>query len=206
MFTGIVEQVGTVVCATQDGEGLNLRIAPETMWSDLMIGESVACSGVCLTVTDINEHSFGVQLSAETICKTAPRWQINSRLNLERALRLSDRLGGHLVSGHVDGVGEILSLSERGSDYTTLRVRAPERLARYLTPKGSICVDGVSLTLVDVGGRTGTQPSWAAHEFSLWLVPHTLKATTLNEWQVGSIVNLEADQIAKYTERLLRHA
>lgn len=202
MFTGIVEQVGRVAHTAPQGGNLTVSIEPARMWGDLTLGESVACSGACLTVTGWDERAFTVDLSRETLAKTAPHWQAGRELNLERAMTAQARFGGHIVSGHVDGVGEILSVDAQPGAYT-MRVRAPRGMAKFLTPKGSITVDGVSLTLVDVGGPAGSRPEWPAEEFTLWLVPHTLEVTTLKHWAAGTRVNLEADQIAKYVERLL---
>lgn len=202
MFTGIVEQVGRVAHTAPQGGNLTVSIEPARMWSDLTLGESIACSGTCLTVTGWDERAFTVDLSRETLAKTAPHWQAGRELNLERAMTAQARFGGHIVSGHVDGVGEILSVDAQPGAYT-MRVRAPRGMAKFLTPKGSITVDGVSLTLVDVGGPAGSRPEWPAEEFTLWLVPHTLEVTTLKHWAAGTRVNLEADQIAKYVERLL---
>ena len=202
MFTGIIEQLGRVTHAAEQNGNLTLTIAPAQMWPDLQMGESIACCGTCLTVTGWDAQGFTVDLSRETVAKTAPHWEVGQELNLERAMLASTRFGGHIVSGHVDGVGEILEVREEPGAYT-MRVRAPGPLAKYLTPKGSITVDGVSLTLVDVGGPAGSRPEWPAEEFTLWLVPHTLEVTTLKGWQAGTRVNLEADQVAKYVERLL---
>lgn len=202
MFTGIVEQVGRVAHTAPQGGNLTVSIEPARMWSDLALGESIACSGTCLTVTGWDERAFTVDLSRETLAKTAPHWQAGRDLNLERAMTAQARFGGHIVSGHVDGMGEILSVDAQPGAYT-MRVRAPRSMAKFLTPKGSITVDGVSLTLVDVGGPAGSRPEWPAEEFTLWLVPHTLEVTTLKHWAAGTRVNLEADQIAKYVERLL---
>lgn len=202
MFTGIVEQVGRVAHTAPQGGNLTVSIEPARMWSDLALGESIACSGACLTVTGWDERAFTVDLSRETLAKTAPHWQAGRELNLERAMIAQARFGGHIVSGHVDGVGELLSVDAQPGAYT-MRVRAPRGMAKFLTPKGSITVDGVSLTLVDVGGPAGSRPEWPAEEFTLWLVPHTLEVTTLKHWAAGTRVNLEADQIAKYVERLL---
>ncbi|GHF86354.1 riboflavin synthase [Deinococcus ficus] len=202
MFTGIVEQVGRVAHTAPQGGNLTVSIEPARMWGDLTLGESIACSGTCLTVTGWDERAFTVDLSRETLAKTAPHWQAGRELNLERAMTAQARFGGHIVSGHVDGVGEILSVDAQPGAYT-MRVRAPRGMAKFLTPKGSITVDGVSLTLVDVGGPAGSRPDWPAEEFTLWLVPHTLEVTTLKHWAAGTRVNLEADQIAKYVERLL---
>ena len=143
-----------------------------------------------------------MELSKESVARTAPRWTPGSRVNLERALRSDGRFGGHVVSGHVEGAGEVLTKrSEPGA--FVLSVRAPERLARYLIPKGSVTVDGVSLTVVDVGGPAGSDGALAANEFTLWLIPHTLEVTTLGELEPGSLVNLEADVLARHVERLL---
>ncbi|WP_084543000.1 riboflavin synthase [Deinococcus murrayi] len=203
MFTGIVEQVGRVTHAAEVGGTLTLKVTPERMWPDLTLGESVACAGTCLTVTGWDETGFTVDLSRETLQKTAPHhWQVGARLNLERAMTAAGRFGGHVVSGHVDGTGEILERREDPGAYT-LRVRAPAHLARYLVPKGSVTVDGVSLTVVDTGGPGGSRADLAPDEFTLWLVPHTLEVTTLGDWRPGTVVNLEADQMAKYVERLL---
>lgn len=201
MFTGIIETVGTICHSEMQNGNLMLQIAPEKTWDDVALGESIACNGTCLTVTAWDGVRFQVDLSQETLAKTANKWQVDDVVNLERAMRASDRFGGHIVSGHVDGVGDILAIEPISGAYT-ITVRAPERLARYLIPKGSVTVDGVSLTVVDVGGAAGSSSELAAHEFTLWLVPHTLEVTSLQHWQVGTHVNLEADQLAKYLERL----
>lgn len=202
MFTGIITQVGRVAHSEQKNGGVSLRIAPAELWPDLELGESIACNGTCLTVTGWDDRTFGVDLSQETLAKTAPHWNAGDPLNLERAMRASDRFGGHVVSGHVDGVGEIVSVSPEDGAYVMV-VRAPDVLAPYLMPKGSITVDGVSLTIVDSGGPAGSLPELAENEFTLWLVPHTLEVTTLHTWAPGRPVNLEADQMAKYLDRLL---
>ncbi|AFZ67861.1 riboflavin synthase [Deinococcus peraridilitoris] len=202
MFTGIIEQTGRVSRAIEDGGNLRLTVAPQQMWTDVELGESVAVNGACLTVTEWTAQDFTVELSRETVAKTAPCYTVGALVNLERAMRLGARVGGHLVSGHVDGTGEIVSIDAQGGAYV-IRVRAPRSLAGYLVPKGSITVDGVSLTLVDVGGPAGSRPDLAPHEFTLWLVPHTLQVTSLQHWKAGDSVNLEADQLAKYVERLL---
>ncbi|WP_261664430.1 riboflavin synthase [Deinococcus sp. Marseille-Q6407] len=202
MFTGIITQLGRVAHSEQKNGGVSLRIAPQQPWTDLDLGESIACNGTCLTVTGWDEGTFGVDLSQETLAKTAPHWNAGDILNLERAMRAGDRFGGHIVSGHVDGVGEIRSVSPAEGAYV-MTVRAPEFLAPYLMPKGSITVDGVSLTIVDSGGPAGSLPELQDNEFTLWLVPHTLEVTTLHAWAPGRPVNLEADQMAKYLDRLL---
>jgi riboflavin synthase len=205
MFTGIVEEVGRVAWkrSTDGGMGgdVRVRIEAATVLSDLAIGDSVAVSGCCLTAVAIDDAGFEVELSSETLAKTAPRWQGDARVNLERAMAADGRFGGHIVSGHVEAIGEVLAVTEAAGAYI-VTVRAPERLAPYLIPKGSITVDGVSLTVVDVGGPGGSGPALAAHEFTLWLIPHTLEVTTLGEMTPGAAVNLEADLMAKYIERM----
>ncbi|MFC4639096.1 riboflavin synthase [Deinococcus hohokamensis] len=201
MFTGIIEQTGRVTHAAEHEGHLSVTVTPSRMWPDLALGESIAVSGTCLTVTGWDDTSFTVDLSRETLAKTAPHWQDGHPVNLERAMSASARFGGHVVSGHVDGVGEILQVDAQPGAYT-MTVRAPADLARYLVPKGSVTVDGVSLTVVDVGGPGG-RADLRPDEFTLWLVPHTLEVTTLHTWGAGTRVNLEADQMAKYLERLL---
>lgn len=205
MFTGIIEEVGVVRSAVDGGGDLRVRIEADRVLEDLAIGDSIAVSGCCLTAVRVEDGAFEVELSKESVARTAPRWHPGGRVNLERALRSDARLGGHVVSGHVEGVGEVLAKrSEPGA--FVLTVRTPERLARYLIPKGSIAVDGVSLTVVDVGGPAGTDAALAPTDFTLWLIPHTLDVTTLGELAPGSRVNLEADVLARYAERLLAFA
>lgn len=205
MFTGIIEEVGTVTRADVrtdvNAAELRLVVEAELVSNDLHLGDSVAVSGCCLTVVALGERSFAAELSRETLAKTAPRWQVGSRVNLERALSAGGRFGGHIVSGHVEGVGEVLAVRRDPGAYV-VTVRAPTRLAPYFIPKGSVTVDGVSLTLVDVGGPGGSSAELETSDFTLWLIPHTLAATTLGELEVGSSVNLEADLLAKYAERL----
>lgn len=201
MFTGIVEEVGTVTAATDSAGDVRVRIDAEGVSADLAIGDSVSVSGCCLTAVAVEPHGFEVELSRETVAKTAPRWTAGARVNLERALRLGDRLGGHLVSGHVEGVGEVLEVAREPGAFV-ITVRAPARLARYLVPKGSVAVDGVSLTIVDVGGPAGSSDELDARTFTLWLIPHTLDVTTLGDLAPGDVVNLETDMFAKYAERL----
>lgn len=192
MFTGIVEEVGRVNAARDEGGNRVVTIAADGVLGGLRLGDSVACGGACLTVAALEDGSFTVELSRESVARTAPRWEPGARLNLERAMRADGRFGGHVVSGHVDGTGVVTSVSRQPGAHVVW-VRAPEPLARYLVPKGSVTVDGVSLTVVDV----------RASEFSLWLIPHTLEVTTLGELEPGAVVNLEADLLAKYVERLL---
>ncbi len=202
MFTGIVEQTGLVSRAQPENGYLRVTLEPAQMWPDLSLGESVACNGVCLTVVALSETHFSVELSQETVAKTSARWRPEHLVNLERALRADARLGGHFVSGHVDGVGTVLNLSEvPGAFIVDLEVSS--ELAKYLVPKGSVTVDGVSLTVVAVGGAAGNTQELTQNQFRLWLVPHTLNVTSLRGWREGTRVNVEADQLAKYLERLV---
>ena len=194
MFTGIVQAVGKIAAIEMQGIDARLRIdaAPLDL-GDVRLGDSIAVNGVCLTVIEPSAHGFSVDVSAETLrLTTLGALRAGMRVNLEKALTLSSRLGGHLVSGHVDGVGEVI---ERRSEARCVqfRIQAPAALARYIAMKGSICVDGVSLTVNAVDGA----------QFNLNIVPHTLQATTLGEAWPGIRVNLEVDIIARYLERLL---
>lgn len=197
MFSGIIAALGRITALTPRNDGTpTVRLTVEAgrlSLEDVAVGDSIACSGVCLTVVEKHGNSFSVDVSPETLSCTigldAP-----GPVNLEKALRLSDRLGGHLVSGHVDGVGEVLRFDPVG-DNRLLEIRAPAALARYIARKGSITVDGVSLTTNSVDGAT----------FTINLIPHTLEATTLGSLQAGSRVNLEIDLIARYCERILNY-
>ena len=207
MFTGIIEEVGNVRAVNSAGGTTRLEASASAAFvSSLSMGDSVAMSGCCLTVVAVEPEAqpatFAVELSIETIAKTAPRWRTGERLNLERAMSLGSRLGGHLVSGHVDGVGQVLKVIEEPGRHEVF-VRAPRKLAGYLVAKGSITVDGVSLTVVELGGPAGTSSELASTDFSLALIPHTLAVTTLDELRAGSKVNLEGDILAKHVERLL---
>jgi len=189
VFTGIVEEMGTVL-ALEPGQGgsARIRIGATKVLAGLEVGDSVAVNGACLTVVELDDHSWCADAVAETLSRTnLADLATGDRVNLERALRMGDRLGGHLVQGHVDGVGTLVSAAP------DLVVALPEGLARYLVPKGSVTVDGVSLTVVEAG---------SAH-FSVAVIPHTAKVTTLGQRRVGERVNLELDLIAKYVERLL---
>ena len=207
MFTGIIEEVGQVVrveeVAERAGGDVRVSIRAEEVLEGLALGDSVAVSGCCLTVVaySADTFTFAVELSKETVAKTAPRWKEGVRVNLERAMKAGSRFGGHMVSGHVEALGEVLAVRKEAGAFV-VTVRADAKLARYLIPKGSITVDGVSLTVVDVGGPAGSDAELPADEFTLWLIPHTLEVTTLGELEGGSEVNLEADLVAKYLERL----
>ena len=196
MFTGIVEEMGTVVAVHPTDQGLRLVIEARRSAAELGLGDSICTQGVCLTCVERNGDRFGVDVSAETLRRTTlGRLSPGDRVNLELPLRLNDRLGGHLVTGHVDGVGRLLSIVEEGESrlYT---FEAPDEGARYLVQKGSIAVDGVSLTVA------GLRRS----EFDVALIPHTLRVTTLGSLRPGEPVNLEADLIGKYVARLLEPA
>jgi len=192
MFSGIIAATGKISRIQPLEKGLSLTIeAGQLDLSDVALGDSIACNGVCLTVVAIDGERFGVDVSRETLDCTVGLDGLNE-VNLEKALRLADRLGGHLVSGHVDGVGEVLKFAPAGESYE-LVIRAPQDLAKFIARKGSVTVDGVSLTTNDVTGA----------EFSINLIPHTLEMTTLKRLKAGSRVNLEVDLIARYCERLL---
>ncbi len=192
MFTGIVAAIGRIERVEPRDKGLRLAIhAGGLDLADVALGDSIAVNGVCLTVISLADGVFEVDVSQETIDCTiglgAP-----GEVNLEKALRLADRLGGHLVSGHVDGVGEVVSFAPFGESWR-LVVRAPAELSRYIARKGSVCLQGVSLTVNRVDGR----------EFEINLIPHTIERTTLKHLAAGSKVNVEIDLIARYAERLI---
>ena len=192
MFTGIIAAVGEISRVESAKGGLRLAIdAGELGLGALKVGDSVAVNGACLTVVKRGRKTFGVDVSRETLCCTAGLDK-PGEVNLEKALRLSDRLDGHLVLGHVDGVGKVAGVNPAGGS-RVVRVRAPAGIARYIARKGSITVHGVSLTVNAVRGA----------EFEVNLIPHTLAATTLRHLEVGSRVNLEVDPLARYAERLL---
>lgn len=198
MFTGIVTDIGEVVAVEPCAEGLaRLKIACGYDPGSIDIGASIACSGVCLTVVgrgrDGNRGWFAVDAAAETLrVTTIGGWREGTRVNLERALKIGDELGGHLVSGHADGVALVLRREEL-TDMARLTFRVPAELARFIAPKGSVALDGVSLTVNEVAGEA----------FSVLIIPHTLAATTLAALGVGDRANLEVDQIARYAARLI---
>ena len=196
MFSGIIADVGHIVEANDRDGGLRLMIAIRTLdLSDVQLGDSIAVNGVCLTVVANEQIAFAVDVSRETLNCTDGLDVINAPVNLEKALRLADRLGGHLVSGHVDGVGEVIEFADLGESWK-LVVQAPQALAKYMAVKGSICINGVSLTINQVRNN----------EFSVNLIPHTLQMTNLKNLRVGSRVNLEVDMIARYVERMMNAA
>lgn len=192
MFTGLVESLGTVRRLTADDAGRLLVIAEPRLAPELQIGESVAVNGACLTVIQRDSEWFAFQAGPETLRRTnLGELAIGDRVNLERALRLSDRLGGHFVQGHIDGVGRIADRQRQG-DWETVWFSCGPELARYMVSKGSVAVDGISLTVVEV----------AADRFSVAMIPHTLAMTTLGFKSVGAAINLETDILAKYVAKL----
>lgn len=196
MFTGIIQTVGQIEKTTPSGEDVKLSIACQGLgMQDVAIGDSIAVNGICLTATELSDTHFEAHVSKETLSVTvgleASENGQHKPVNLEKALRLQDRLGGHLVSGHVDGVGQVVRFEQVG-DCWRLDVRAPHLISKYIAIKGSICVDGVSLTVNSIEKDI----------FSVNLIPHTLENTTLQFLGVGSRVNLEVDQIARYVERM----
>ncbi|MCA9658197.1 MAG: riboflavin synthase [Myxococcales bacterium] len=193
MFTGLVQSVGTIAGIEARPQSKRLRIAAALREDDRILGASVAVSGVCLTVVDATAELFEVDAAFETLARTTlGDLRVGDRVNLEPALRIGDALGGHLVSGHVDGVGRLRSRSARG-DAILMWFDVPTELRRYVAEKGSICVDGVSLTVNAIDGAG----------FSVGLIPHTLSVTTLGDRRPGDPINLEVDLIARYVERLL---
>jgi riboflavin synthase len=196
MFTGIITDVGSIRTSEQRGD-LRLVIDCAYDMGSVAIGASIACSGVCLTVVDKGEGWFAIDASAETVSRTAAgMWDEGTRLNLERALKVGDELGGHIVTGHVDGVGHIVA-SEITGDSWKVTVAAPASLAAYIATKGSITVDGISLTVNDIAD----QADGSAH-FMLNIIPHTAQMTTLDTLEVGRQVNLEIDVLARYLKRM----
>jgi riboflavin synthase len=195
MFTGIVTAFGTVRSISALGGSADMRLTIEAPWPDtasIPVGASIGCSGCCLTAVEVGPDWFGADASAETLSKTTlGRWRAGSRVNLERSLCVGDELGGHLVSGHVDGVGEALSSApDHGSTRWTFRV--PPALSRFIAVKGSIAVDGVSLTVNEVSDDT----------FGVNVIPHTASVTSFGSLRPGDAVNLEIDMLARYVARL----
>ena len=194
MFSGIIADVGTIKRAEDRNGGLRLSVETHALGlDDVQLGDSIAVNGVCLTVIEHTADTFVVEVSRETLNCTVGLDAQGAPVNLEKALRLADRLGGHLVSGHVDGVGEVVEFTDLGESWRLL-VRAPQVLAKYVAIKGSITINGVSLTINQVSGS----------EFNVNLIPHTLAMTNLKNLRAGSRVNLEVDLIARYVERMMQ--
>lgn len=191
MFTGIIQAIGHIDAITLTGENVALSIeASHLNLSDVQIGDSIAVNGVCLTATHLTNTHFTAHVSAQTLKVTAGLNQ-QQAVNLEKALRLSDRLGGHLVSGHVDGVGVVTQFDDLGDNWL-LAIRAPHAISKYIARKGSICINGVSLTVNSVTQDT----------FTMNIIPHTLQNTMFKQLKIDTLVNIEIDQIARYVERM----
>ena len=196
MFTGIITALGTLREVQPIGDGHDMRlvigVAPEFL-AGAALGCSIACSGICLTAVELNGDSFAVDASAETLARTTMgKWRAGGRVNLERSLRLGDELGGHLVSGHVDGVGEVLSATPENAS-VRWRFRVPAAIAKYIAVKGSVAIDGVSLTVNEVD----------AESFGVNIIPHTAAVTSFGTLQPGDGVNIEIDTLARYVARLM---
>ena len=193
MFTGIISAIGEIAELEHRQGDVRLSIqAPELGFDDVRLGDSIACNGVCLTAVELIENGFIADVSVETLSLTTIEyWKLNTRINLEKAMQASDRFGGHIVSGHVDGIGEVVSLHEDARSWR-FTIKAPANLAKYIAQKGSITVDGTSLTVNAVKGS----------EFEMNIVPHTMIHTIISDYKVGTKVNLEVDLIARYLERL----
>lgn len=193
MFTGLVEGQGLVKRLVPEGEAIRIEIELPADFAGLAIGDSVAINGCCLTVIELAGLVAAFQAGTETLSKTnLGRVRVGHRVNLERSLRADGRFGGHIVQGHVDGVGEVLEV-DRDGEWVTMWFRIPTHLAKYMVPKGSVTVDGISLTVVNA----------ESDKFSVALIPHTLDVTTLGVRAVGDVVNIETDILGKYVERLL---
>lgn len=191
MFTGIITDVGTIKALEQEGD-LRARISTGYDTAGIDLGASIASDGVCLTVIELGPDWYDVQISAETVSKTnIGAWTVGKRVNLERALKVGDELGGHIVSGHVDGVAEVVDITDEG-DSTRVTLRAPKDLARFIAPKGSVALNGTSLTVNDVSDC----------DFGINFIPHTKEVTTWGDVKLGDKVNLEIDTLARYVARL----
>jgi len=204
MFTGIVEELGRVVRLETVEDSARLTVEAPTVTQDVNLGDSVSVNGCCLTVTAVHGSTFTADLMAETLTRTTLGSQApGDPVNLERALRASDRLGGHIVQGHVDATAEVLD-HHRGEHWDLLRIGLPQEIARYVAVKGSVALDGVSLTVVNVVDASDVAPvPGAGASLSVGLIPETLRRTTLGTRRPGERVNLEVDVLAKYAERLL---
>lgn len=196
MFTGIITDVGEIIELEKRGD-LRARIKTNYDAKGIAFGASIACDGICLTAVDFGDNWFDVEISAETVSKTiigSGLWEINYKVNLERSLKVGDELGGHIVSGHVDGIATVSSIVDEG-DSTRFTFEAPMELARFIAPKGSVALNGTSLTVNEV----------KENAFGINLVPHTKKVTSWNKTQVGDPINLEIDTIARYVARLAEY-
>ena len=198
MFTGIIEAIGTIKAININAQGARLVIAINNLdMSDVKLGDSIATNGICLTVVDFDQHSYSADVSNETLQRTGfAHYNVGMHVNLEKAMLASTRFGGHMVSGHVDGISEVLSITNNGNSIEYW-LSMPTDLAHYIAEKGSVTVDGTSLTVNALDESSGSK------KFRLTIVPHTVKETVFADYQVGTKVNLEVDLIARYLERLL---
>ncbi len=195
MFTGIIEELGTVKRIQRGGKSIILTIGAKKVVEDIEIGDSISTNGVCLTVTEFNQEELKADVMPETMEKSnLGELKVGAEVNLERALRAGDRLGGHFVSGHIDEVGEIVG-KKRDDNAVLFTIQPSPQLLKYIVPKGSIAVDGISLTVVEL----------ESNRFSVSIIPHTAEVTTLKNKSVGDTVNLEADMIGKYVNRMLKY-
>ena len=194
MFTGIISAIGDITNLEERAGDARLTIRTGNLsLTDVQLGDSIACNGACLTVIELTSQGFVADVSVETLnLTTIGNWQTGSRINLEKAMRATDRLGGHIVSGHIDGIGEVVALEEDARSWR-FRIRVPREIAKYIAHKGSITLDGTSLTVNTVDGA----------EFELNIIPHTMTHTVMGDYKIGSKVNLEVDLVARYLERLL---
>lgn len=192
MFTGIIEEIGELKSIDRSSRSVKLTVKCKTVLEDVKIGDSIATDGVCLTVTSFNQNEFQADIMPETMSKSHfGQKRVGDKVNLERALRLGDRLGGHMVSGHIDGVGKIAAIQKDEIAYRVI-IQCSDALLKYMIPKGSIAIDGISLTIVDV----------SSHQFEVSIIPQTQDDTTLLKKSIGDVVNLENDMMAKYVERI----
>ncbi len=194
MFTGIIEELGTIKGVRRQSEGILLSVSAKVIMDSMKTGDSIAINGACLTVTDFDKLSFTADVSGETVKRTnLGKLRGGDKVNIERPMKLSDRLGGHLVSGHIDGIGFIRGVDKKGG-MSLFTLEVPKEIQGYLIQKGSIAIDGISLTVNEVNGN----------RFSVMVIPHTAKMTTLGFKKSGDIVNLEADMIGKYVEKFIK--
>lgn len=201
MFSGIIEEIGKITATSDSNEGRRLKIAARLVTSDIKLGDSIAVSGTCLTAVEFTKDSFTAEASFETLRRTKlGELKTGQQVNLERALKFSDRLGGHLVSGHVDGLAELVGLRKEGFSQI-LEFSAPESLSAFFIEKGSVTVDGISLTVAYL-----KEPAAGKFVFAIAAIPHTLEVTTLSSLALGDKVNLEADLIGKYVARWMQAA
>ncbi|HZX48190.1 MAG TPA: riboflavin synthase [Nitrospirota bacterium] len=194
MFTGIIEELGTVKGVRRQSEGIRLSVTAKLVMDGMKTGDSIAVNGVCLTVTEFDNSSFTADVSGETVKRSnLGKQRAGDRVNLERPMKLSDRLGGHLVAGHVDGIGVVRGVEKKGG-MLLFNFEVPTEIQQYLIQKGSIAIDGISLTVNEVKGN----------RYTVTVIPHTTEMTTLGFKKTGDMVNLEADMIGKYVERFIR--